>query len=63
MNSLFLINILMALVWAAITGSFSLPSLLFGFALSALADPRAGRDGWLYESFAADNQPVPAVRL
>lgn len=37
MNSLFLINILMALVWAAITGSFSLPNLLFGFALSALA--------------------------
>lgn len=37
MNSLFLINILMALVWAAITGSFSLPNLLFGFALAALA--------------------------
>lgn len=37
MNSLFLINILMALVWAAVTGSFSLPNLIFGFALSALA--------------------------
>ncbi|MEP4432130.1 MAG: Na+/H+ antiporter subunit E, partial [Hyphomicrobiales bacterium] len=37
MNSLFLINILMALVWAAVTGSFSLPNLLFGFALAALA--------------------------
>ncbi len=37
MNSLFLINILMAFAWAAVTGSFSLPNLLFGFALSALA--------------------------
>ncbi len=37
MNSLFLINILLALVWAAVTGSFSLPNLLFGFALAALA--------------------------
>ncbi|PCJ95657.1 MAG: Na+/H+ antiporter subunit E [Hyphomicrobiales bacterium] len=37
MNSLFLINILMAFAWAAVTGSFSLPNLIFGFALSALA--------------------------
>lgn len=37
MNSLFLINILLALSWAAVTGSFSLLNLLFGFALAALA--------------------------
>lgn len=30
---MFLINVLLALVWAALTGDFSYPSLFFGFAL------------------------------
>lgn len=33
MTGLFLINILMALAWAAVTGSFSLINLVFGFAI------------------------------
>jgi len=35
--SLYLANILMALAWAAVTGSFSPLNLLFGFALGAVA--------------------------
>lgn len=35
--SLYLINILLALAWCAVVGSFSLPHLLFGFALGAAA--------------------------
>lgn len=35
--NLYLVNVLMALVWAAVTGSFSLINLVFGFALGALA--------------------------
>jgi len=35
--NLYLANILMALAWAAVTGSFSLPNLLFGLALGAVA--------------------------
>lgn len=31
--NLFLINVLFALAWAAVTGSFSLPNLVFGFLL------------------------------
>ncbi|SHL62764.1 Na+/H+ antiporter subunit E [Roseibium suaedae] len=37
MSGLFLINILMALSWAAVTGSFSVVNLAFGFALSLAA--------------------------
>ncbi len=37
MTSLLLVNIMMALVWGAVTGSFSEVNLLFGFTLSALA--------------------------
>ncbi len=32
-----LINILLALVWGAVTGSFSLLNLIFGFVISAIA--------------------------
>nr|WP_246753880.1 Na+/H+ antiporter subunit E [Jiella flava] len=32
---MFLINILLALVWAIVTGSFTLPNLIFGFLLGA----------------------------
>ncbi|WP_193175948.1 Na+/H+ antiporter subunit E [Oricola nitratireducens] len=35
--NLYLVNVLMALAWAAVTGSFSLVNLVFGFALGALA--------------------------
>ncbi|WP_223477138.1 Na+/H+ antiporter subunit E [Oricola indica] len=35
--NLYLANILMAFVWAAVTGSFSVINLIFGFALGALA--------------------------
>lgn len=35
--NLYLVNVLMALVWAAVTGSFSLVNVIFGFALGALA--------------------------
>ncbi|MCT8999604.1 Na+/H+ antiporter subunit E [Chelativorans intermedius] len=35
--NLYLINILMALIWAAVTGSFSLANIVFGFLLGALA--------------------------
>jgi multicomponent Na+:H+ antiporter subunit E len=35
--NLYLVNVLMALVWAAVTGSFSLINIIFGFALGALA--------------------------
>ncbi|MFD1694881.1 Na+/H+ antiporter subunit E [Roseibium aestuarii] len=37
MTSLFLINILMALAWALVTGSFSEINLAFGFLLSTFA--------------------------
>jgi multicomponent Na+:H+ antiporter subunit E len=37
MTGLFLINLLMALAWGAVTGSFSVVNLVFGFALGALA--------------------------
>ena len=36
MNSLFLINILFALAWAAVSGSFSEINLIFGFVLGML---------------------------
>jgi multicomponent Na+:H+ antiporter subunit E len=35
--NLYLVNILMALIWAAVTGSFEVINLLFGFALGAVA--------------------------
>ena len=35
--NLFLVNVLLALSWAAVSGSFSLGNLLFGFVLGALA--------------------------
>ncbi|TCD14091.1 Na+/H+ antiporter subunit E [Oricola cellulosilytica] len=35
--TLYLVNLLMALAWGAITGSFEAINLLFGFALGALA--------------------------
>lgn len=35
--TLYLINILLALIWTAITGSFSLANIVFGFLLGALA--------------------------
>ncbi|WP_421852553.1 Na+/H+ antiporter subunit E [Oricola sp.] len=35
--NLYLVNILMALAWAAVTGSFEVINLLFGFALGAVA--------------------------
>lgn len=35
--NLYLVNVLMALVWAAVTGSFSPINIIFGFALGALA--------------------------
>ncbi|MBK1625235.1 MULTISPECIES: Na+/H+ antiporter subunit E [Hyphomicrobiales] len=34
---LFPVNVLLALAWASITGSFTLPNLLFGFVLGAIA--------------------------
>ena len=36
MKNLFLVNILLALVWAAVSGSFSEPNLLFGFVLGMI---------------------------
>ncbi|PLW76984.1 Na+/H+ antiporter subunit E [Cohaesibacter celericrescens] len=36
MNNLFLVNILLALIWAAVSGSFSEPNLLFGFVLGMI---------------------------
>ncbi|WP_163269038.1 Na+/H+ antiporter subunit E [Chelativorans alearense] len=35
--TLYLINILLALIWTAITGSFTLANIVFGFLLGALA--------------------------
>lgn len=35
--NLFLVNVLLALSWSAVSGSFSLGNLLFGFVLGALA--------------------------
>ncbi|MCV6546088.1 MAG: Na+/H+ antiporter subunit E [Cohaesibacter sp.] len=37
MSSLFLINILLALIWGAISGSFSELNLIFGFVLGMIA--------------------------
>ncbi|MEJ8473914.1 Na+/H+ antiporter subunit E [Roseibium algae] len=37
MTGLFLINILMALAWGAVTGSFTVVNLVFGFVLSTAA--------------------------
>ncbi|WP_350333355.1 Na+/H+ antiporter subunit E [Coralliovum pocilloporae] len=37
MTGLFLINVLMAIAWGAVTGSFDPVNLLFGFVLSMLA--------------------------
>ena len=37
MTALYLINIVFAVIWAAVTGSFSLINLVFGFFISALA--------------------------
>lgn len=34
--NLYLVNILLALIWAAVTGSFTLANLVFGFLLGAL---------------------------
>lgn len=49
--SLFLINILMALTWAAITGSFTLANIVFGFLLGAgalyLIREQTGSAGYL----------------
>lgn len=36
MNPLFLINLLLALVWVAVTGTFTLVNVVFGFFLSML---------------------------
>ena len=36
MTGLFPINILLALLWVAVTGSFNLSNLLLGFALAAV---------------------------
>ncbi len=36
MTGLFPINVLLALLWVAVTGSFNLPNLLLGFALGAV---------------------------
>jgi multicomponent Na+:H+ antiporter subunit E len=35
--SLFLVNVLLALVWTAVTGSFSFLNFAFGFVLAILA--------------------------
>ncbi len=35
--NLFLVNVLLALAWAAVSGTFSLGNLIFGFVLAALA--------------------------
>ena len=35
--AIYLYNILLAFIWAAITGSFSLPNIIFGFVLGAVA--------------------------
>lgn len=37
MTTTLLVNVLLALAWAAVTGSFSLINVLFGFVLAALA--------------------------
>ncbi len=37
MTGLFLINILLSLTWGAVTGSFDIVNLVFGFALGSLA--------------------------
>jgi multisubunit Na+/H+ antiporter MnhE subunit len=64
--SLFLVNVLLALVWTAVTGSFSFLNFAFGFVLAifrAFADPRAGRLGRLFFPRAAGDFAVPAVHL
>jgi multicomponent Na+:H+ antiporter subunit E len=35
--SLFLVNLLLAIAWASVSGSFTLANLVFGFVLSAIA--------------------------
>ncbi|SON54857.1 Na(+)/H(+) antiporter subunit E [Hartmannibacter diazotrophicus] len=37
MNALYLVNLLFALLWAAITNSYTLPNIIFGFLLGLLA--------------------------
>lgn len=37
MNNVFLMNILLAFVWCAVTGSFSLINIIFGFAIASIA--------------------------
>lgn len=37
MKSLFLVNVLLALAWGAVTGAFTVQNLLFGFIIGALA--------------------------
>ena len=37
MNGLFLANILLAIAWVAVSGSFSVPNMLFGFLLGMIA--------------------------
>lgn len=57
--NLFLLNLLLALVWCAVTASFELPNLLFGFVLGFLSlwtvRYRFERRAW--------NRPVRFVRL
>jgi multicomponent Na+:H+ antiporter subunit E len=52
--SIFLINILLALTWAAVTGSFTLANLLFGFVLGGatlyLIREQTGSAGYLSRS-------------
>lgn len=52
--SIFLVNILLALTWAAVSGSFTLVNILFGFALGAatlyLIREQTGSAGYLSRS-------------
>ena len=36
MNNLFLLTVLLTLLWAAVSGSFSLPNLIFGYLLAVM---------------------------
>lgn len=55
MTGLFLINILLAVMWAAVTGSFTLVNLVFGFVLGSLAlyiiREQVGTKAYLNKSF------------
>ncbi|WP_319529393.1 Na+/H+ antiporter subunit E [uncultured Cohaesibacter sp.] len=37
MNQMFLVNILLAIAWAAMSGAFSLPNLIFGFVIGLVS--------------------------